>query len=109
MSWYYLSFASPTAFLGACVVEADDAANAVDVATERGCNPGGEIMMFDVTAEGPRNYPQYTLMSREDMERCDGGRRGKTIGELEAEGRKPGPGVAAVHEHCNPVKTRRVN
>jgi hypothetical protein len=108
-TWYYLSFVREH-FLGACVVEAEDAAHAVTVATQRGCNPGGEIMIF----AAPRNkrfpFPPYILLQKPELHAIDG--TSATLGEIEDEGvldtsqTLDGVPIIMVHEGCNPVKTR---
>jgi hypothetical protein len=42
LEWYYISFASDSEFLGSVIVEAHGPLTAVERATERGINPGGE-------------------------------------------------------------------
>lgn len=77
MAWWWLSFADPDLpkgkqFLGVCVVDADDVADALKTAHAAGCNPGGEVQAFDVTeaAEDPafKRLPKYRLLSREEIE-----------------------------------------
>ena len=54
MTHWYISFATDEGFRGATVVEAVDAIEAVNVATSRGLNPGGEAAVLEVppAAEG---------------------------------------------------------
>ncbi len=72
---FWLSFADPTKprgqqHLGVAIVEASSAGGALTKAWEMGCNPGGEVMIDDVTddaslAEAPRNV----LLTAEQLER----------------------------------------
>jgi hypothetical protein len=78
---WYLSFASRSAFLGACVVEAADAVAARERARSLGIDPGGQVMGLDVTDIPGPCFPLDVLMSREDMERIEG-ERGKKLGEM---------------------------
>lgn len=49
MRLVYVSFASPEAFLGAALVEAPDLAGALSRAWRDGFNPGGSVVLVDVT------------------------------------------------------------
>lgn len=52
--WFYISFARPKSqggFLGATVVQAEDAPGALAEATQRGLNPGGEAQIVPVPLE----------------------------------------------------------
>jgi hypothetical protein len=67
MTWFYLSFASETGFLGACIVEAEDALNAVQVATACSLNPGGAVAILPTPGNVPGPHPTYTLLTREQL------------------------------------------
>lgn len=105
MAWFYLSFATDTTFLGACVIKASDVLGAVEKATRLELNPGGEIMILPVDGPGP--FPPHQLMSKAEMQKCDPG-GGKSLRELRAEGvdttRYDGARTPMVHQECNPVK-----
>jgi hypothetical protein len=54
MNWFYISFARPKSqggFLGATVVQAEDTPDALEQATRRGLNPGGEAQIIPVPAD----------------------------------------------------------
>ena len=96
MPWFYLSFASETAFLGACIVEAPDATLAPLVAHSHDCNPGGEVMILQAPEDGPGPFAPYKLMTREELG------KGATLGELTAAGMRPPEDAAMICEHKNP-------
>lgn len=48
MRYFYISFATGAGFLGATIVKADDAQDALVEASFRGLNPGGEAMIIEV-------------------------------------------------------------
>lgn len=57
MTHYWLSFTDDTRpegdqLLGVAIVEADDQEDAVATAWEHGCNPGGQVLILDLTAGG---------------------------------------------------------
>jgi hypothetical protein len=92
--WFYLSFVDDVdgrkQFLGACVVRARGHTTAIDRAHSLGINPGGEVMSLPTgQARGP--LPINRLLSKAEMEAIDG--PGKTVGELEDRGLRPGPHV----------------
>jgi hypothetical protein len=68
--WWYLSFATATAFLGGAFVRARGPASAIKEAHTRGINPGGEVAMVQgppvATGEAPP-YPINKLLSKEEM------------------------------------------
>lgn len=69
MTWWYLSFATKGAFLGAAVVEAGDAVNAVRRAHALGINPGDcsvAIMAMGEPCPCPEAY-RNRLLSRADL------------------------------------------
>lgn len=66
MPYFYLSFASDKAgFLAATIVEANSAATVVDVATAKGLNPGGEVLILPAP-EGLEltDFERTTLLDR---------------------------------------------
>lgn len=83
MSWYYLSFVKDDAFAGACIVEASHAWTAPQEAWDRNINPGGDVMVVDLGAD-PGPLPRNRLLSRAEIG------PGKTVGELEDGGIRPG-------------------
>jgi hypothetical protein len=71
MPWYYLSFADPnkpkgTQFLGAIVIEASDAKDAIWRTHLIGENPGGEVMTWEIDILPPEEY-RARLLSLEDI------------------------------------------
>ncbi len=70
--WWYLSFAGPKGFLGACIVKAFGPMDAVGTAHKLGINPGGEVLMMKVEAQDWVR-PEMTdrLLSVADMETLD--------------------------------------
>jgi hypothetical protein len=102
MTWFYLSFASETGFLGACVVEAEDALNAVQVATACGINPGGEAMILPTPGNVPGPDPTYTLLTREQLG------DGATLGELADVGLYPPRDAALLSESNNVMFVRNM-
>jgi hypothetical protein len=83
MPWFYLSFASATDFIGACVVEAADERDAVTVSHVRRINPGGEVMILRSPDGTPGPHPTYKLLTREELG------EGATLGELRDRGMIP--------------------
>lgn len=77
---WYLSFASPKAFLGACVVEGDGVVEAVKEAARLGINPGGEVLGFEVPVGRMDVVPRGVLLSREEL--MELGIAGKSIKEM---------------------------
>jgi hypothetical protein len=82
MTWFYISFARAKAdggFLGATVVEGNDAGNALYNATMRDLNPGGEAQIVPV----PRDkweHPdfvalRYRLVGLDELAKMSGGYR----------------------------------
>lgn len=69
--WFYLSFASTGAFLGAAFVQADGPRGALDRATLTGCNPGGEVMIIELERLPP-GHRADVLLSRADLEAVEG-------------------------------------
>jgi hypothetical protein len=75
MGTFYLSFADnskPTGsqWLGACVVEADDAKEAIEEAWRAGCNPGGEVLAFK-TSKRPSARFYDRLLTMDDIRELD--------------------------------------
>jgi hypothetical protein len=66
MSFWWLSFCEPTRprgrkFLGGCIVEAEDMAEAIAEAWRHGCNPGGEVMGHEIPAEYKHNVQRFGI------------------------------------------------
>ncbi len=59
MVYFYISFASKTAFLGATVVKATDQKDAFHEACRRKLNPGGEAMIVAIPGSCPPNMLAY--------------------------------------------------
>jgi hypothetical protein len=75
-SWWYLSFATPDAFLGGVVVRARGFTSAITTTIELGINPGGEVRGYPGPVVGtapPPPYPENKLLSRAEMEAIDRG------------------------------------
>lgn len=66
MKTFYMSFVVDGKFAGACLVHANYLAEAMVIAWDRGCNPGGEIASIE-----PEFIPDqkwfYRLLSRSDL------------------------------------------
>ncbi len=79
MALYWMSFCDGSRpagqqFCGVAIVEADDLRDAVRVAWETGCNPGGQIASVEIPPErltGLENVPRNTLMDRTALESYD--------------------------------------
>lgn len=56
MSLFYISFATPTEFLGATVVEAEDDQSALTKVTTAGVNPGGEALVIQIPFGLPADH-----------------------------------------------------
>ena len=95
MPWFYLSFASEHGFLGACVVEAADGPEALKIASERGINPGGQVMILPTPAGEMPPFPKYRLLSREELG------EGATLGETQRMGLRPPAGTLLICEDHN--------
>jgi hypothetical protein len=105
MAYWYISFATDTDFLGATVVEATSANNALAVATLRGLNPGGEAAIMQIPAGG-ENDPGRRIMTNRLVGRAEMMARGATRladmpGELQ---RVFGDLSERVCQDCNPVR-----
>jgi hypothetical protein len=66
MSLYYMSFVKDGVFAGACMVHADTPHHALTVAWQRGCNPGGEVLLMN-----PVNIPDekwfYRILNKDEL------------------------------------------
>jgi hypothetical protein len=79
MSFWWLSFCDPIRprgrqFLGGCIVEAGDMAEAIAEAWRHGCNPGGEAVGHEVPPEFEHNIPRFgvnKLLSKEQVQLLD--------------------------------------
>jgi hypothetical protein len=101
MSLWYLSFASDDhGFLGATVVEADDAEAAVGRATRIGLNPGGEVAIVPVPQEAePEARKLLNRLASEAELRGEHG--GKKVKEMSEEERAEFGLTTVVCESCN--------
>src|ERR1700759_3088165 len=89
---YWLSFVDPARpagqrFLGACVLRAGSPKGAIIRAHWQGCNPGGEVKMYEVPPElSPEleRVPRDRLLSRAALERY--GVDTASVGEMRREG-----------------------
>lgn len=84
MTLFYLSFVDDTGWLGACYIEAPIIELAPIAAHAQGCNPGGEIAMWDVDflAAGVGDEWRNRLLDKADLRRMDRvfGGKGETVG-----------------------------
>lgn len=64
MTYWYISFATDDLFLGATVVEAADGDSALEVATSRGLNPGGQAAIVEVPEEAESHADMKMLLNR---------------------------------------------
>lgn len=85
---YYLSFATADRFLGATVVEADDAIGAVARAHELKINPGGEVMIIEVPKDLEARPDVALLRDRLADEAEMRSRGGKKTHELDPDVRR---------------------
>jgi hypothetical protein len=77
--WFFLSFAGPDRFLGACIVRAHGIRTATDRAAALGIAPGGEVMA--------------TRLNRKDMRRIPAALRNRLLSEAEVRQHLDGKGV----------------
>lgn len=88
MNLYYISFATEIEFLGATVVEGVSEANALEVATNNGLNPGGQAAILcvpDQCYELPDVAPlKYKLFNKEQMKALGATRHGDLSEERRA-------------------------
>lgn len=71
MSWFYMSFVDDK-FLGACLVQAPDERGAIIESKNRGCNPGGEVMVVWIEpeyGEPPKELQNVLFTDKEEMSR----------------------------------------
>lgn len=84
MTLFYLSFAGEEGWLGACYVVAAAPELAMMEAHAQGCNPGGEIAMWDVDflAADLGEEWRNRLLDKADLRRMDSqfGGSGETVG-----------------------------
>lgn len=79
MSYWWLSFCDPkrprgTQFLGACLVEADSMPEALSASWSHKCNPGGEVLAYEVPAQYQHNIQRFelnTLLSEQQIKIAD--------------------------------------
>ena len=61
---FYLSFCGDEGWKGACFVEAADGIAAAQKSWELGCNPGGQVLMCQVTGSAEDRLPGPEMMNR---------------------------------------------
>jgi hypothetical protein len=72
-SFWYLSYASPTAFLGGVIVRAFGFVHACQRARDLNINPGGEIRGVPIpTSKNPAAEYIDKLLSKAELEKCWG-------------------------------------
>lgn len=80
MKLWYISFATETEFLGCTVVEGHTETQALDIATNHGLNPGGQVAIIEIPsqlANAPDIGPlKYKLFSKEQMKALGARRHG---------------------------------
>src|SRR5580698_3912486 len=64
---FYISFASPTGFLGATVVEAVDETDALHTTKALGTNPGGEAAIWPVPPDLPKEFLDEMLSYKDRL------------------------------------------
>jgi hypothetical protein len=73
MTWWWLSFADESGFLGACIVgRCGNVVDAVKTAHVFGCNPGGEVRGLPISDESMRGVDErdrFRLMGKAEMPR----------------------------------------
>ena len=90
MTLWWLSFADDekpegTQFLGVVIAEEDDFIGAVQECHARSCNPGGQVVGWEIANQKEvEGWPRWTLLSRKELE--DKGALVKSLNEWEAEG-----------------------
>ena len=79
MTYWYISFASETSFLGATIVEGSSAEDAIQNATKLGLNPGGEAALLripggeDCMSDSGCLAMHNKLLNEEEMHNLPGG------------------------------------
>lgn len=71
MPLMWLSFVKDDKFAGVAIVEANDVADASRKCWQLGCNPGGQVLSFEIPedAEKERSYPRGVLLSEDFLKR----------------------------------------
>jgi len=72
---YWISFATVKNFLGAVIIEADGALEAVKLAAARGLNPGGEALILDIPEKHhshARRHMNHLYRDRAEVQRLFG-------------------------------------
>lgn len=105
MTYFYISFATDEGFRGATVVQADDAAGAVEEATTRGLNPGGEAAIMEIPPEAESEPDMLAmvnrLVGREEMIKEQGGQR---LGDMSDDMKSAfKDAIDVVCDGCNPL------
>lgn len=67
LQWWYLSFAGPKEWRGACLVQARGITNAIKAASVKGINPGGEVKAIPVGPHYPESLPVNELLTKEQL------------------------------------------
>lgn len=80
---FYILFATDKKFLGATVVDAENSTQALQVATEKGLNPGGEAMVIAVPKESEKAPELVAIQDRLAGEEEMMGAGGKKVGGLD--------------------------
>lgn len=100
MTFWYLSFATETANLGATIVEAASEESAFATATMRGLNPGGSVMIWEIPVGAEEIKALFNRLASPAELRALGGRK---IGDLPADLKRYAETTASeVCECCNP-------
>lgn len=97
MKYIYMSFVKNKIFVGAVIIKGADAKAALEEASNKGLNPGGQAAFAQIEKELPEEAINR-LLSREELEQFFG--PVVTIKELKKEG-KSVPFQNFVHEKCN--------
>lgn len=80
MNTYWLSFVGPrpapgvSGFLGVCIVQGEDFADAIQGARDMECNPGGQVRGFQYPAECFENLPstyRNRLLTKDEAHEAD--------------------------------------
>ena len=70
MPLLWLSFVNDDKFAGVVITEASDVGEAARKCWANGCNPGGQIMSFEIPEDAAkeRGYPRDTILSEEFLQ-----------------------------------------
>lgn len=64
MRYFYISFATDAGFRGATVVRARDSEHALQEATHRGLNPGGEAAIIEIPKDAEQEPDMRAMINR---------------------------------------------